>query len=119
MSSVSTASRSLQSPKVQKIARKPSSLDVSPCSSPPAEERRELVDNHSPDASSDIKKMKVYLDGKLYSIYDRTTKSYIYKADRDAAKGWRIVCDNNGRCVLIEDKDGYPVYVRPKESARY
>ncbi|KAI1310609.1 hypothetical protein F5Y03DRAFT_392056 [Xylaria venustula] len=124
MSPIPTTSPPLRSPEVEMTDRTPLPSSVCACPPTPLDERIKLVNDNSPnnteqDASSKINTMKVYMDGKLYSIFDRSTKSYIYKADRDAEKGWRIVLGDDGLCILIEDEIGQPIYVRPKERARY
>ncbi|TGJ87984.1 hypothetical protein E0Z10_g785 [Xylaria hypoxylon] len=58
--------------------------------------------------------MKIYMDNKLYSIFNRRTMQYVYHAKRDADKGYTISYDG-GVCVRIHDSDDQLVYV----STRY
>ncbi|KAI3329957.1 hypothetical protein F4824DRAFT_505503 [Ustulina deusta] len=50
--------------------------------------------------------MKVYMDKKLYSIFDRSTKKYIYNSKWDAHKGYSISY-SEGKCTAIGDSDGW------------
>ncbi|TRX95626.1 hypothetical protein FHL15_003584 [Xylaria flabelliformis] len=56
--------------------------------------------------------IKIYLDKKLYSIYDRATKKYIYHAKQNLHSGYTVVCSKDGYCNAIYDKEGKTVYAK-------
>ncbi|KAI0097232.1 hypothetical protein GGR51DRAFT_578423 [Nemania sp. FL0031] len=55
---------------------------------------------------------KIYMDGELYSIFDRQTRQYIYHKHRHAERGYAITYINN-QCTTIHDRAGKLVYSRP------
>ncbi|KAI0434219.1 hypothetical protein F5Y09DRAFT_357534 [Xylaria sp. FL1042] len=60
--------------------------------------------------------MKVYMNQKLYSIFDHSTKEYIYHAERDADKGY-LISYSGKRCTMITDSEGMIVFISPKTIA--
>ncbi|KAI1354673.1 hypothetical protein F5Y01DRAFT_311482 [Xylaria sp. FL0043] len=57
--------------------------------------------------------MKIYMNGELYSIYDRSIRDYTYHAVRDAGKGFKIEYVGR-RCSLITDPNDMIVYISPR-----
>ncbi|KAI0554044.1 hypothetical protein F4679DRAFT_580209 [Xylaria curta] len=56
--------------------------------------------------------MKIYIDKKLYSIYDRATKKHIYHVDKELYNGFTVTYSKDGFCNAIYDKDGKKVYAK-------
>ncbi|KAI1741618.1 hypothetical protein F4680DRAFT_464326 [Xylaria scruposa] len=56
--------------------------------------------------------MKVYINKKLYSIYDRATKKYIYHADKELYNDFMVGYSKDGVCNAIYDIDGKRVYAK-------
>ncbi|KAI0537409.1 hypothetical protein GGR58DRAFT_471850 [Xylaria digitata] len=57
--------------------------------------------------------MKVYMGGKLHSIFDHATKEYIYNAKRDAEKNYRITY-HQGVCTTVHNSSNILVYASQK-----
>ncbi|KAI1758162.1 hypothetical protein F4782DRAFT_524859 [Xylaria castorea] len=73
------------------------------------------VVKRSPDASSEPYSniiMKVYMHKKLYSIYDRATKDYIYHSKQELHDGFTVAYSKDGYCTAIYDKAGNEVYTK-------
>ncbi|KAI1197030.1 hypothetical protein F5X97DRAFT_324952 [Nemania serpens] len=61
-------------------------------------------------------KLTHYQHKKLCSIFDFSTRRFIYLAERDAEKGYRVSYFNNGKYEAIFDSKGALVYVNPRGS---
>ncbi|KAI0459133.1 hypothetical protein F5B21DRAFT_499759 [Xylaria acuta] len=89
----------------------------SPCTPPPTSEPQR-GDEHCSSSSSEpcsITVMKIYMDKKIYSIYDRINKKYIYHAKRGPNDGLTITYNEDGRCTVIHDNNGNEVYAKRKD----
>ncbi|KAI0863916.1 hypothetical protein F4860DRAFT_521296 [Xylaria cubensis] len=56
--------------------------------------------------------IKIYLDKKLHSIYDRAAKKFIYHAKQELYSGYTVVCSNEGYCNAVYDEEGKRVYAK-------
>ncbi|KAI1275541.1 hypothetical protein F5Y07DRAFT_172079 [Xylaria sp. FL0933] len=61
--------------------------------------------------------MKVYMNGELYSMYDRSIREYTYHSVRDAGKGFKIEYVG-WKCSLVTDPNDMIVYISPRLLSR-
>ncbi|KAI1172100.1 hypothetical protein F4777DRAFT_582302 [Nemania sp. FL0916] len=74
--------------------------------------------NDKPDAPEvNIRTIKIYKDGGLWSIYDRTNKEYIFHRERDSGKGYTITM-LNGLCLAVQDINGKYIYEKPQKTTK-
>ncbi|KAI0483561.1 hypothetical protein F4859DRAFT_512214 [Xylaria cf. heliscus] len=70
-------------------------------------------DEEADSTTSKIKVIKIYMNKKVYSIYDRVHKKFIYHAKHRKSAGFKINYSKDGFCESIYDRNGRVVYAKP------